>query len=103
MNWFEWPLWILLGIGTALFFLWMQKWSVQQIAPDKPVASQILILGGMLIRWVLIALVLILALRFSPVAGLIVFASFMITRLVVLATWEKRWRLAGIQTNSKKD
>lgn len=103
MNWFEWPLWILLGMGTALAFLWMQRWSVQKIAPDKPVASQILILGGMVVRWVLIALVLIIALRRSPVAGLIAFAAFMITRLAILATWEKRWRFAASQTNSKKD
>ena len=103
MSWYEWPIWLLLGTGTAFIFLQMQKWSVKQISPERPGISHFLILGGMLFRWVLIALVLILALMRSSGAGLVVFAAFMVTRLVILVIWEKQWRLAAVQTNSKKD
>ncbi|MBG0771472.1 MAG: hypothetical protein H0S82_07165 [Anaerolineaceae bacterium] len=103
MSWYEWPLWLLLGAGTAFLFLLMQRWSVMQLSPDKPIVSQFLVLGGMFFRWALIALILVLALTRSHVAGLIVFAAFMVTRLVILAIWEKQWRLAAIKTNSQKD
>lgn len=103
MTVFEWPLWILLGAGAALLFLSTQKWSVKQITPDKPAASMFLILGGAVLRWIMIALVLVLALMRSPVAALLVFAAFMIARLVILIIWEKQWRVAAVQTSNKKD
>lgn len=103
MSALEWPLWMILGGGTAYLFLWMQKWSVQRITPEKPVLSQVLVLGGMLLRWLMIALVLILAFQRSALAGLIVFATFMIVRLIILALWEKQWRFTTAQTNSQKD
>ena len=103
MSAYEWPLWLLLGAGTSLFFLNMQKWSVEKITPDKPLASQVLVLGGMVLRWALIALILILALKRDPLAALIVFAAFMLTRLVILAIWNRQWQLAALKTNSKKD
>lgn len=103
MNAWEWPLWILLGIGTALLFLNTQKWSVQQIAPEKPFISQVIVLGGSLIRWLLIALILVLALKRSAVAALVFFAALMIARIVILFVWERQWRPTGIQTNSQKD
>jgi hypothetical protein len=103
MNAWEWPLWILLGAGTALFFLNTQKWSVQQIAPQKPFLSQVIVLGGTLIRWLLIALLLVLALRRSAVAALVFFATFMIARLVILFVWERNWRSTAVQTNSQKE
>lgn len=103
MSWYEWPLWLLLGAGTALIFLLTQKWSVQKISPNKPVLSQLLILGGMLLRWSLIAVILVLALKRASLAGLIVFGAFIVTRLIILAAWEKQWRFAAVQTNIKKD
>jgi len=103
MTVFEWPLWFLIGSGTALLFLKMQKWSVQQVTPEKPVASQFLVIGGAALRWMMIALILILTLTHSPIAALIVFAAFMVARLVILAIWDKQWRLAALQTDSKKD
>lgn len=103
MNPLEWPLWLILGSGTAFLFLLMQKWSVQKITPKKPALSQLVVLGGMLLRWVLIVLILMLALKRSAGAMLIVFAAFMLARLVILALWEKQWRMMSIQTNSQKD
>jgi hypothetical protein len=103
MNPLEWPLWMILGAGTAYLFLRTQKWSVQRITPEKPVLSQVLVLGGMLLRWLMIALILILAFQRSALAGLLVFITFMIVRLVILALWEKQWRLTTVQTNSQKE
>ena len=103
MSAYEWPLWLLLGAGTSLLFLNMQKWSVEKITPAKPLASQVLVLGGMVLRWVLVALILTLALKRDPLAALITFAAFMLARLVILAIWNRQWRLAAVQTHSKKD
>jgi hypothetical protein len=55
------------------------------------------------LRWLMIALILILAFQRSALAGLLVFITFMIVRLVILALWEKQWRLTTVQTNSQKE
>lgn len=103
MSVIEYPLWLLLGSGAALLFLGMQKWSVKYVTPEKPRASKFLVLGGAVLRWMMVALILMLALTRSPLAALIAFAAFMIARLVILAIWEKQWRIAVVQPSSKKD
>ena len=80
-------LWGLAGIGTALFFLKTQYWSVQMIRPEKPRQGKWLIMGGAAFRWIIVLSVLTSALSSSLTALLIVFFSFMISRLILLFVW----------------
>jgi hypothetical protein len=85
------PLWVILGAGTAVIFLKSQWWSVMAIRPEKPHSSKWLIIGGTIIRLVFIALILITAGFYSIYALLIVFSSFMVSRLLLLLIWQKRF------------
>lgn len=85
------PLWIILGTGTAVIFLKSQRWSVMVVQPEKPRSSHWLILGGTIIRLVFIALIFMAAGFYSIYALLIVFASFMVSRLLILFNWQKRF------------
>ena len=83
MNILIYPLWVILGVGLALLFIRTQSWSVALINPQYPKFSKRIIIGGAIIRWLIIASVLILTLSHSIVSMLILFFAFMITRFLV--------------------
>jgi len=51
-------LWITLGAGTAFIVLKSQWWSVIVIHPDKVRSSKRLVVGGAIIRWILISIII---------------------------------------------
>jgi len=87
------PLWIILGAGTSFIVLKSQWWSVMMIHPEKPRGSKWLIIGGTIIRLVFIALIFIAVGFYSIYALLIVFSSFMVSRLLILLIWQKRFEV----------
>ena len=82
-------LWAVIGAGMAYLILMSQKWSVFAIHPEKPKNSKLLIIGGAVIRWLCISIMFITASYFSLAALILVFMSFMITRLLILTLWQK--------------
>jgi hypothetical protein len=87
------PLWIILGAGMAFIVLKSQWWSVMMIHPKKPRSSKWLIIGGTIIRLVFISLIFIAVGFYSIYALLIVFSSFMVSRLLILFIWQKRFEV----------
>lgn len=81
-------LWVLVGVITALLFLKSLEWSVGFIHPARRRKSIRLIIGGTLIRWTLFSLVLGYSLLHSTLAGLIVFGTFLVVRLIFLLKWQ---------------
>jgi len=75
---------ILCGFGIAVLFVKVQTWSVRIINPQYPKFSKKIIIGGAIIRWLIISLFLILALNHSIFTMLVFFSTFMIARLVLL-------------------
>lgn len=80
--------WIVIGIITALIYLISIEWSVRFIHPGNEKKSMRLIIGGTILRWILIIIVLIFSLSFSTLAAIIVFCTFMVLRLVFLIKWQ---------------
>ncbi len=85
------PLWALIGAGMAFFILKTQWWSVFAIDPDKPKSSKWLIIGGAIIRWLVIAIIFIAAAYVSALVLFTVFISYMISRLLILSKWQKKF------------
>jgi hypothetical protein len=83
------PLWAIFGVGLAFLFLISQKWSAFAIQPSKPRTSKWLILGGAIIRWVIIGLIFTAAATSSIAALFTLFFSFLISRVLILNTWQK--------------
>lgn len=84
MNIFIYFLWAIIGFGLAILFIKTQSWSVSIINPQYPKFSKRIIIGGAIIRWLIISLFLILTVNHSIIAMLILFFTFIITRLVIL-------------------
>lgn len=82
-------IWVFIGAALAFLFLSTQRWSVMAINPEQPNFSQLLIIGGAVIRWAIIFLIFMYALSYSIFAMLIVFSTFMITRLLLLFRWQR--------------
>lgn len=80
--------WILIGNFIAFIFFKSQQWSVSMINPDFPKLSKSLIVGGAILRWVIITVTLILALRFSLTAMLVTFFTFIVVRVFMLLRWQ---------------
>jgi len=77
-------LWAIIGIGLASLFIQTQKWSVSLINPQKPKISKAIIIGGAIIRWLIIAFFLLLTLNHSILSTLILFSIFMLARIVII-------------------
>lgn len=82
-------LWTIIGFISALIVFKTQQWSVLKLNPDKKSKSTILILGCALLRWVLIATILILASFQSVYAVLTFFVAFFSTRSLLLIMFAK--------------
>lgn len=80
--------WALIGAITALIYLKFQQWSVDRINPQNKSWSIKLIIGGAVLRWLLIIAVLILSISHSYRSMFIVFVTFMFVRLLILIKWQ---------------
>jgi hypothetical protein len=96
-------LWLPLGALTAYGFLLMQRWSVNRLSPDKPKKSTWLVVGGAFLRWSLFSILMFLAVRHALADLLVLLASFMITRTLVLFFWQKSLKPLSITTKHVKD
>lgn len=76
--------WCGAGFALALFFLFMQQWTVNHISPDNQKQGKWLVIGGAVIRWISFSLLAILALQHSHAAVLAVFFTFMSARMLLL-------------------
>lgn len=81
-------LWILIGASTAVLYLKSQQWTVTRLDPNKASYSLRLIIGGAILRWVLILTSFIASISHSYQALLIVFTSFMVIRIIFLLKWQ---------------
>lgn len=81
-------IWVLIGAGLAYLFLKTQRWSAMIINPEFPRLSKLLIVGGAVVRWLFVFLILVSVLSYSTFAMLIVFFTFMIARLLILLKWQ---------------
>jgi len=79
--------WILIGVGSAVLYFKYQQWSVNRLNPDRTKQGMREVIGGAVIRWVLIFFVLGLSLSHSLQALLIVFSTFMLSRFLILLKW----------------
>jgi hypothetical protein len=102
-------LWISIGAALALIVLFSQHWSVRLIEPGKPMLSQTLIIGGAIVRWMIIAAFLMIALANSTSTMMIAFSALMIFKFLFTFIWnhffisknyrntldikEKQWRV----------
>jgi len=84
MNILMYFLWAILGSGLAVLFFKTQSWSVAVISPRYPKFSKRIIIGGAIFRWLIFSFFIILTLSQSMIAMLILFFTFMTTRLVIL-------------------
>lgn len=76
---------IALAVGGLCAF--SQRLTVYQISPDSPQLALFLVMGGALLRWVLLLLVLFLAFRQHFLSGLWALAGIGVGRWSVLI-WE---------------
>lgn len=84
MSIFHHFFWVVLGIGLAVIFIKTQQWSVSVITPARPKLSKGLIIGGAIIRWLIITISLLITLNNSLLSMLILFFSFMLARMVII-------------------
>lgn len=88
MNILIYLVWAGVGAGLAFLYLMVQRWSAQLIHPAYPKLSKWLVVGGAVIRWIVVFSILLIALSVSIIAMLIVFLAFMTARLLILIKWQ---------------
>lgn len=99
MRLLSYGLWMIAGIGLAFIFLKSQSWSVKFIHPEHVKLSKWLVVGGAFLRWALAFLVFLFALADSLMALLVVFCTFMLSRLIILLTWQGIIQFKSIRIN----
>ena len=88
--------WILIGAATAGVYLITQQWSVNHLDPQRASRSVRLIVGGAILRWVLISIVLVASILHSNQAILFVVVAFMIVRFSFLLKWHYRLKIKNL-------
>lgn len=84
MRDFEIFIWAIIGFLTAFVVFKSQQWSVNILNPNKRALSFTTILVGAFLRWVFVAIILIIAALQSSMAMLIFFVTLMVTRSFIL-------------------
>lgn len=84
MRWMGYLLWLMAGAALAVFFLLMQRWTVNRIQPNQVKRSKRLVIGGAILRWFLFTLISLLALQHALSSMFIVFIAFMTTLLILV-------------------
>jgi hypothetical protein len=88
MNFLKIVLSLLIGSLVSFVSLQTQKLTVMNLNPARPMKSKMTIIGGAILRWILILIVLVGAGSNSLSALLTVFASYMVSRTLILAKWQ---------------
>lgn len=91
MSFYFYILWVILGIGLAFLFIKTQQWSVSLINPQQPKFSRRIIIGGAIIRWLIIAILLLISLNQSLLSMLILFFTFMLARIAILLRQQRQY------------
>lgn len=89
MNILSFIFWAFIGVVLAMVVLSFQRWSVYNIHPARPRRSNQLIIGGAIIRWLLIALIFIISGFHNYYSLITVFISFMVFRGLKIAKWQE--------------
>lgn len=102
---FTYLIWVVIGSALAFVVVHSQRWSTLLITPDSPRISKWLIVGGAVIRWILIFIIFVVVLSKSIIGLLIVFFTFLITRIIMLLMMENMPRrliqkIAGVKDQS---
>jgi len=95
--------WMISGAALAYLYLQSQVLSVKLINPENPKGSKWLIIGGAVIRWIIVFLSLALALSQSLIAMILTFCSFLTTRMVILYKWNANFRVAQSSFHQTKE
>lgn len=103
MSLAQWLLWSLSGMILAFVFLKSQSWTVMLLSPQRPALSKWMVIGGAILRWLTIAVLLILALSQSIGAALAVFFCFMGTRFLLLFLGQTLFLPEPLRPTSLKD
>ncbi len=103
MTFLSYLTWAGTGILLALILLKTQAWAVERITPQYPKLSVALVVGGAIIRWLLIGAVFIMALRQSIGALLMVFAAMLVTRTLFLFLWQGKVLPIPLRSSGIKD
>jgi hypothetical protein len=91
MSLYFYILWVILGIGLAIVFIKTQQWSVSLINPQFPKFSRRIIIGGAIVRWFIIAILLLISLNQSLISMLILFFTFMLARIAILFRLKRQY------------
>ena len=83
-------IWMIIGLGLALMVFLSQHWTVRTINPNRAGLSKWLVIGGAFIRWMILSLVFFKAISSSLGALLIVFFTFLFSRLLILIIWQRQ-------------
>jgi hypothetical protein len=83
-------LWFLAGGAVEALNALTRKWSVEQMQSRTQAIG--LLIGGLLVRLAISALVLALAFRYSVLAGFMAFLGYWICRWIMIGWLHRRYR-----------
>lgn len=79
--------WLAVGCVLGMFNVTTQHWTVNRLQPQFPGRAIIWTVGGMFLRWLLVAGVLALALNYGLVSALLVVGGIWLARWIMLVWW----------------
>jgi len=77
--------WLCAGVALGFFNIMTQWWTVQRLHPEAPHYALVLMMGGMMLRWLLAAGLFITALQGGLFPLLMAFAGLWLARWGMLA------------------
>lgn len=83
-------MWVVIGVAIAMLFMQFIKTSIRTLSPGKAGISALLIPGGAILRWVIMAVLLYFSIRMHVVYALLLVGTFSITRFVLVYRLSKR-------------
>lgn len=83
-------LWVVTGVASAMLFMQFIKASTRTLSPGKGGISALLIAGGAILRWVIMAVLLYFSIRMNVVYAMLLVAAFSITRFVLVYRLSKK-------------
>jgi len=80
-------LWFVAGSLVNVVNYWMQFRTVNSLRPETPQVVVRGIVGRAILRWMLIAILLLAAFRQGLIPGLLALAGYWLIRLVMIYRW----------------
>ena len=80
-------LWLLAGLLANSVNYWMQFQTVNNLRPETPQVVVRRIVGGAMLRWMMIAVLMLAAFRQGVIPGLLTLTGYWIIRLVMIYRW----------------